>query len=263
MGGLRKYMPITNWTFLIACLAIAGIPPFSGFFSKDEILSASYEFSPYMGGIMTFIAALTAFYMFRLYYSIFWGKDYKVKAASHGHDDHGHGHTPHESPFAMAFPLVFLAVVTCVAGFIPFGKLVSSTGAEYIIHMNWTVAIMSVVIASISILIATVMYRKQSATPEKLATTFSGLHKAASNRFYLDEVYIFITKKIIFNSVSRPLAWFDRHVIDATMDGFANTTQWVSVKIKGLQSGQVQQYAYVFLLGTLFIAALLFFLLTP
>lgn len=263
MGGLRKYMPITNWTFLIACLAIAGIPPFSGFFSKDEILAASYEFSPYIGGLMTFVAALTAFYMFRLYYGIFWGKDYAVKAAAHGHghdEDHGHGHTPHESPFAMAFPLVFLAAVTCVAGFIPFGEFVSSTGADYHIHINMTVAITSVVIASISILVATLMYRKPSATPDKLAKTFSGLHKAATNRFYLDEVYLFITKKIVFNNISRPIAWFDRHVIDATMDGFANTTQWVSVKIKGLQSGQVQQYAFVFLLGTLIIAAVLFFI---
>lgn len=262
MGGLRKYMPITNWTFLIACLAIAGIPPFSGFFSKDEILSASYEFSPYIGGVMTFVAALTAFYMFRLYYSIFWGKDYAVKAAAHGHghDDHGHGHTPHESPFAMAFPLVFLAAVTCVAGFIPFGEFVSSTGADYHIHINMTVAITSVVIASISILVATLMYRKPSATPDKLAKSFSGLYKGASNRFYLDEVYLFITKKIVFNNISRPLAWFDRHVIDATMDGFANTTQWVSVRIKSFQSGQVQQYAFVFLMGTLLIAAILYFI---
>lgn len=254
MGGLRKYMPITNWTFLIACLAIAGIPPFSGFFSKDEILSASYEFSPYIGGIMTFVAALTAFYMFRLYYSIFWGKDYVVKAAAHGHDDHGH--TPHESPFAMAFPLVFLAAVTCVAGFIPFGEFVSSTGADYHIHIDPTVAIMSVVVASISILVATLMYRKPTATPDKLEKTFQGLHTAASRRFYIDEVYLFITKKIVFNSISRPLAWFDRHVIDATMDGFASTSQWVSLKIKGFQSGQVQQYAYVFLLGTLLITLL-------
>ena len=253
MGGLRKYMPITNWTFLIACLAIAGIPPFSGFFSKDEILSASYEFSPYIGGIMTFVAALTAFYMFRLYYSIFWGKDYVVKAA-HGHDDHGH--TPNESPFAMAFPLVFLAAVTCVAGFIPFGEFVSSTGADYHIHIDPTVAIMSVVVASISILVATLMYRKPTATPDKLEKTFKGLHTAASHRFYIDEVYLFITKKIVFNSISRPLAWFDRHVIDATMDGFASTSQWVSLKIKGFQSGQVQQYAYVFLLGTLLITLL-------
>jgi NADH-quinone oxidoreductase subunit L len=263
MGGLRKYMPITNWTFLIACLAIAGIPPFSGFFSKDEILAASFEFSPLIGWLMTFIAALTAFYMFRLYYSIFWGKDYAVKAAAHGHghghDDHGHGHghTPHESPFAMAFPLVFLAAVTCVAGFIPFGEFVSATGADYHIHIDMKVAITSVVVALISISVATIMYRKPSATPDKLAASFSGLFKAASNRFYIDEVYLFITRKIVFNSISRPIAWFDRHVIDATMDGFANTTQWVSIRIKSFQSGQIQQYAYVFLFGTLLIAALI------
>jgi len=248
MGGLRKYMPITNWTFLIACLAIAGIWPFSGFFSKDEILSACYEFSPYMGITMTFIAGLTAFYMFRLYFNIFWGKEHK------------HHHTPHESPFAMAFPLVFLAAVTVFAGWIPFGHFVTSDRANYDIHLDWTVASISLCVAIFSIALAAIMYRKESEVPKKLATTFSGLHKAASNRFYLDEVYLFITKKIIFNSVSRPLAWFDRHVIDATMDGFAGTTQWVSVKIKGVQSGQVQQYAYVFLLGTLIIAALVIFI---
>ena len=104
------------------------------------------------------------------------------------------------------------------------------------------------------------MYRKESEVPKKLAVAFSGLHKAASHRFYIDEVYLFITKKIVFNSISKPLAWFDRHIIDATMDGFANTTQWVSVKIKGFQSGQVQQYAYVFLLGTLVITLLVLFI---
>jgi NADH-quinone oxidoreductase subunit L len=248
MGGLRKYMPITNWTFLIACLAIAGIWPFSGFFSKDEILSACYEFSPYMGATMTFIAGLTAFYMFRLYFGIFWGKEHK------------HAHTPHESPFAMAFPLIFLATVTVFAGWIPFGHFVTSDRANYDIHIDWTVAGISLGVAAFSIGLATLLYRKESEVPKKLAKTFSGLYRAASDRFYLDEVYLFITKKIIFNLVSTPIAWFDRHVIDATMDGFAGVTQWTSVKIKSFQSGQVQQYAYVFLLGTLIIAALVLFI---
>jgi len=248
MGGLRKYMPITNITFLIACLSISGIPPFSGFFSKDEILSACYEFSPYMGVVMTFIAGLTAFYMFRLYFNIFWGKEHK------------HEHTPHESPFAMAFPLVFLATVTVFAGFIPFGHFVTSDLANYDIHLDYTVASISVIIAVISIGLAMILYRKESEVPKKLATTFSGLHTAASHRFYIDEVYLFITKKIVFNNISRPLAWFDRHVIDASMNGMAATTQWVSLKIKGFQSGQVQQYAYVFLLGTLIITLLVLFI---
>ena len=248
MGGLRKYMPITNWTFLIACLAIAGIPPFSGFFSKDEILSACYEYSPYMGVAMTFIAGLTAFYMFRLYFNIFWGKEHK------------HEHTPHESPFAMAMPLVFLATVTVFAGWIPFGHFVTSDHANYDIHIEWSVASVSIIIASLSIALAAFMYRKETEMPKKLAKTFSGLHLAASNRFYIDDVYLFITKKIIFNNISKPLAWFDRHVIDGTMNGMAGTTQWVSLKIKGFQSGQVQQYAYVFLLGTLVITLLVLFI---
>ncbi len=247
MGGLRKYMPITNITFLIACLAIAGIPPFSGFFSKDEILTAAFQFSPYFGALMTFTAGLTAFYMFRLYYSIFWGKEHK------------HQHTPHESPLVMALPLVFLALVTVFAGFIPFGELVSSDRVPFHSELDLTVASISVIVALFSITLATIFYRKESKIPSLLATKFSGLHKAASSRFYVDEVYLFITKKVIFNNVSRPIAWFDRHIIDGTMNGFASTTQWGSLKIKGVQSGQVQQYAYVFLLGTLVIAALVLF----
>ena len=252
MGGLRKYMPITNWTFLIACLAIAGIPPFSGFFSKDEILSACYEFSPSMGIIMTMIAGLTAFYMFRLYYNIFWRKDYQL----HNEEGH-HAHAPHESPASMSIPLIFLAAVTCIAGLIPFGHFVTSDASTYNIHLNLTVASISVIVALIGIAIATAMYRKESPMPAKLANSFNGFYKAAMHRFYIDEVYLFITKKIIFNNIARPIAWFDRHVIDGAMNGIASSTQWVAVKIKGFQSGQIQQYAYVFLLGTLLIAFLL------
>jgi len=247
MGGLRKHMPITNITFLVACLAIAGIPPFSGFFSKDEILAATFEFSPWLGAAMSLIAGLTAFYMFRLYYNIFWGKEHK------------HEHTPHESPKVITGPLSFLAIVTLFIGWIPFGKLVTSDRAEYIIHLDPVIAIISVLVSIVFIGLATFMYKKDSFVPARLATTFAGLHKAASHRFYMDEVYIFITKKIIFNHISTPIAWFDRHVIDATMNGCANTTQWISVKTRSFQSGQVQQYAFVFLLGTLLITAIVLF----
>lgn len=248
MGGLRKYMPFTHWTFLIACLAIAGIPPFSGFFSKDEILTAVFNFNPYFGALMTFTAGLTAFYMFRLYYNIFWGNEHK------------HAHTPHESPFAMLFPLIFLATVTVFAGWaIPFGNFVSSDGVAFHSELDMTTATISVVVALLSIALAIVFYMKDSKTPAKLATTFSGLHKAASHRFYVDEVYMFITKKVIFNNISTPIAWFDRHVIDATMNGFANVTQWTSRRIKGFQSGEVQHYAFVILLGAIMIAALVIF----
>lgn len=250
MGGLRKYMPVTRWTFLIACLAIAGIPPFSGFFSKDEILAATMHFSPALGIVMSITAGLTAFYMFRLYYSVFRGKVYKPQ----------HGHIPHESPFAMLFPLVFLAVITVFAGFIPFGEFVSSDGAPYHIHLDPVIATVSVSIAVAAIVLATILYRKENALPAKMATAFSGLHKAASNRFYIDEVYLFVTKKIIFKRISTPIAWFDRHVIDATMNGMASVTQWTSARTRFLQSGNIQHYAFAILLGALIISALALFI---
>ena len=246
MGGLRKYMPITHITFLVACLAIAGIPPFSGFVSKDEIMTASYGFSNGMGIWMTITAGITAFYMFRLYYNIFWGKDYKV------HDNH----KPHESPRSMTYPLMFLALLTIVGGFIPFGKFVTPNRSEYIIHLDIKIAIISVMVALAAIALATILYRKDSKRPAELAGKMRGLYTTAYNKFYIDEVYMFITKKIIFNSISRPFAWFDRHVVDGAMNGMASVTGWTSVKTKNLQSGSLQWYAWVFLLGTLLITAL-------
>ncbi|HPS11201.1 MAG TPA: NADH-quinone oxidoreductase subunit L [Paludibacteraceae bacterium] len=248
MGGLRKYMKITHWTFLIACLAIAGIPPFSGFVSKDEILTAVYHFNTGMGIWMTVTAGLTAFYMFRLYYNIFWGKEHK------------HAHTPHESPLTMTFPLMFLGLLTVVGGFIPFGKLVTADRADYTIHLDMMIATISVVVAVIAILFATYLYRKPSEVPTQMANKVRRLYLAAYHRFYIDEVYLFITKKIIFNGISRPIAWFDRHVVDGTMNGMASVTDWTSIKIRRFQSGSVQWYAYVFLVGVLTITLLAVFL---
>ena len=248
MGGLRKYMPLTHWTFLIACLAIAGIPPFSGFVSKDEILTAVYHFSTGMGIWMTVTAGLTAFYMFRLYYNIFWGKEHK------------HAHTPHESPLSMTLPLMFLGLITIVGGFIPFGKLVTADRADYTIHLDMMIATISVVVAVIAILFATYLYRKPSNVPTQMANKVRRLYIAAYHRFYIDEVYMFITKKIIFNGISRPIAWFDRHVVDGTMNGMASVTDWTSIKIRRFQSGSVQWYAYVFLVGVLTITLLAVFL---
>ena len=234
MGGLRKYMPVTHITFLIACLAIAGIVPFSGFFSKDEILTACFGFSPVMGWVMSIIAAMTAFYMFRLYYGIFWGKENKELHAAHH---------PHEAPLSMTVPLIILAVVTCVAGFIPFGEFISSDGQAYAIHLDKQVAITSA--------------REKQPVADKLASTFKGLHKAAYHRFYIDEIYQFVTHKIIFRCISTPIAWFDRHVIDQFMNFMAWSTNACSEEIRGLQSGNVQQYARVFLSGALLLLIIL------
>ena len=243
MGGLRKYMPLTHITFLVACLSIAGIWPLSGFFSKDEILAACFRFSPAMGVLMTFIAGLTAFYMFRLYYSIFWGKENKALHREH---------RPHEAPLSMTIPLIFLAAVTLVAGWIPFGHFVSSDGTAYDIHIDWTVASVSLGVAAVGILLATWMYlREDRSVADGLAARFSGLHKAAYHRFYIDEVYQFITHRIIFACISAPVAWFDRHVVDGFMNMLAAVTEKVSWGIRKMQSGYVQRYAIWFLGGAL------------
>lgn len=249
MGGLRKYMPITHITFLIACLAISGIPPFSGFFSKDEILSACFAYSPFMGWIMTAIAAMTAFYMFRLYFGIFWGTENKQLHAEH---------TPHEAPLTMTFPLMFLAIVTCVAGFIPFGHFVSADGQAYDIHLDWNVAGTSIVIAVGAIALATYIYMgERQPVADAAAEKLQKLHRWAYKRFYMDEVYQYITHRIIFAHISKPIAWFDRHVVDGFFNFLASGSHALSFRIRGLQSGAVQKYAYVFFVGILLLLAVM------
>lgn len=250
MGGLRKYMPITHITFLIACLAIAGIPPFSGFFSKDEILTACFHFSPVIGWVMTIIAGMTAFYMFRLYYGIFWGTENKELHAQH---------VPHESPLAMTFPLMFLAAITIVCGWLlPFGHLVSSNGHAYDIHLDTQVAVTSIIVALVAIALATWMYaRDRQLVADMLARRFSTLHRAAYKRFYMDEIWLFITKKIIFRCVSTPLAWFDRHVIDQFMNFMAWATNASGESVQPIQSGKVQSYAIWFLGGIVVLTMIL------
>ncbi|HZL76246.1 MAG TPA: NADH-quinone oxidoreductase subunit L [Bacteroidales bacterium] len=245
MGGLRKYLPITHLTFLIACLTIAGIPPFSGFFSKDEILAAAFHSNKLLFAVEYAVAGLTAFYMFRLYFNIFWGKETQYE------------HTPHEAPFSMTIPLIILALGAVFAGWIPFNKLVTSDGQAFESSIEWGVAIPSVLIGVLGIIVAMVMYRKESNIPEKLAVAFKNTYKLAYHKFYIDEFYLFVTKKIIFRYISEPIAWFDRHIIDGTMNSIATVTQVVSFRIRKLQSGQLQQYAFVFISGAVMLAVIM------
>ena len=157
----------------------------------------------------------------------------------------------------MTIPLIVLALITCVAGFIPFGHFITANGLVYDIHLETSVALLSVGVAIISILIATIFYRKETQPiPVMLATKFKGLYKSAYKRFYIDEVYQFITHKIIFACISTPIAWFDRHIVDGFMNLLSTITQSVSYSIRKFQSGRVQQYAYVFLLGIVVIIGL-------
>jgi NADH-quinone oxidoreductase subunit L len=239
MGGLRKHLPITHITFLIACITIAGIPPFSAFFSKDEIMTAAFDHNKILFSMSFLIAGLTAFYMFRLYYSIFWGK------ATHYH------HTPHEAPYVMTIPLMVLAFGSIFAGFLPFHALVTSDGLPFEAHIDWSVAIPSILIGLTGIGVATFMYMKSNALPDKMAGAFGSTYKWAYHKFYIDEVYLFVTKKIIFGYISTPVAWFDRHIVDGFMNLIARTVENTSKLIKGFQSGRVQQYGFVFVTGAI------------
>jgi len=248
MGGLRKYMPVTHFTFLIACLTIAGIPPFSGFFSKDEILVAAFEHNKLVFAVQWLVAGITAFYMFRLYFSIFW---------NHPRE---YDHTPHESPVTMTFPLIFLAIASVMAGFVPFHDLVTSDGRILHTEFHWIIALPSVLIALIGMGVAAILYYKQNPKPENLASRLKGIYQLTFQKFFIDEIYLFITQNIIFQFVSRPLAWFDRHVVDGSMNLVGNTTVVFSGAIKRIQSGHVQLYIWLFASGALLLTIAVLYL---
>ena len=255
MGGLRKYLPITNISFLVACFAIAGIPPFAGFFSKEEILLAAYNSNKIVYGVALFTSGLTAFYMFRLYFSIFW------RVQSPSPPERGWGEVSHtEGPYSMKIPLIILAVCSALAGLIPFGKYVSADGKILESHFDPMFSIAPVAFGVAGILLAMWMYKNESEKADKFSQSLGGLYKAAYSKFYIDEIYLFITKKIIFNLIGRPAAWVDRNIVDGLMNGIASTTATVSGLIKGMQSGKVQSYAIYFFGGIVALAIVFLYL---
>jgi NADH-quinone oxidoreductase subunit L len=254
MGGLRKYMPVTHVTFLLACLAIAGIPPFAGFFSKEGILTAAYHSNKLIYGVALLTAGITAFYMFRLYFSIFWGDK------SSSHLERGSGEAHGEGTLSMKIPLLILAAGAVLAGLIPFANFVTSDGNPLHTEMNLSFSVIPVALASLGILLAGRMYKKENDLPQKIASTLSGLYKASYRKFYIDEIYLFVTKNIIFNLIGRPAAWIDKHVVDGLMNLIATITGRISEMIKGFQSGNVQNYAVYFFAGVIGFALLFIYL---
>lgn len=233
MGGLRKLMPVTHLTFLTACLAISGIPPFSGFFSKEEILHAAYYGNRAVYWIALLTSGITAFYMFRLYFNIFWNKQ-----AHHTHHSEG--------SWVIRLPLILLAAGTVLTGFIPFSDFVTVDRKPFATVFHAGFAVLPVLVGLSAIAMAYLLYQKQNERPERISRSLGGFYQAALQKFYVDEVYLFITKKIVFNLVGRPAAWFDRHIVDEFMNLVAAITQKISEMIKGLQSGKVQLYAMYF-----------------
>jgi len=253
MGGLKKYLPVTHITFLIACLAIAGIPPFAGFFSKEEILLASYHHSKAIYTIGLITSGLTAFYMFRLYFGIFWNKPVELHPKHNG-SHHGEG------GITLIFPLILLAIGAVFSGFIPFSRFISADGIPFQTEFHFDFSILPVVIGFSGILIAMKMYKTKNELPERISISLKGIYQSAYRKFYVDELYVFITKKIIFNLIAKPAAWLDRNVVDGLMNLIGTASMTSAEGISGLQSGEVQQYAAVFFIGAIGLAVFFLYL---
>ncbi len=239
MGGLRKFMPVTHITFLAACLAISGIPPFAGFFSKDMILEAAYEHNKiiYLTGLIT--AGLTAFYMFRIYFMAFWGT----------HRDYAH--RPHDPALSMKLPLILLGIASVGLGWLPFNEWVTSNLKPLHVHFDMVKALASVGIGIIGIIAAYILYRKPSDFPAKISGSLGFIYKTVKNKFYIDELYLGITREVVLKRIAAPVAWFDRHVVDGTMNLIGNSTVRVSKGIRRVQSGDFQVYAFGILLAVI------------
>jgi NADH-quinone oxidoreductase subunit L len=247
MGGLRKNMPITHLCFLIACLAIAGVPPFAGFFSKEEILLAAYHQNVIIYYIALFTSGLTAFYMFRLYFSIFWNRPFVMEENHHSADHHGEG------GWVMMLPLIVLAIGSAVAGFIPFGNFISSDNKLLALPFHLSFSIAPVLIGLAGITMALFMYKNQTDLPSKLTEQFNGIYQLAYHKLYIDEMYLFLTKKVIFNVIGKTAAWIDQYIVNGMINATGAITQQFSETIKKLQSGKVQQYGIYFFTSVIII----------
>ena len=248
MGGLRKSMPITHITFLLAALSISGFPFFAGFFSKEAIFSAAEQGNPLIYYVGLIAGTLTAFYIFRLYFKIFWHKT---------PDPHAHNHE--KGMWAMLVPMILLAIGAVFAGYIPFGDFVSANGKPLSLPVELSHIILPVGLGILSIVVAAILYRKENEVPQRIITALGGFYRAAYQKFYIDEIYLFITKKIVFNLMGRPSAWFDRNVVDGTVQKTGSLTLALSHAIKRVQSGKLQAYTMYFFGGVLLLVMLLLY----
>jgi NADH-quinone oxidoreductase subunit L len=301
MGGLRKHIPVTFWTMTIATLAIAGIPPFAGFFSKDEILWRAYQASWIYWLIGLFTAFLTSFYMFRLWFMTFFGEYRGAAGASHGHEEHaghgthlgrdeaaataahGHGHGGiHESPPIMLVPLVILAILSLVGGWIGipgslgggnhFDKFLapvfrSSTpnvnaghaqagevappeqtteGAEPKTGHSTEIIFTGISVSAglLGFFLAWLLYLRRPELPDRIAASFHGLYSAVAHKYWIDELYtwLFVKPLVAFSGI---VLWrgVDQRVIDGTLNGSADGARELSDEVRHMQSGNIRSYA--------------------
>jgi NADH-quinone oxidoreductase subunit L len=156
--------------------------------------------------------------------------------------------------------LIILSVATVLGGFVPFSMLVTSDGIPLRSHISILFSIAPVGLAILGILLAAVFYKGANERPAKIASLLGGLYHAAYNKFYIDEIYVFITRKIIFNLIGRPAAWIDRNIIDAFMNLLAAVTTKIAKLVRGLQSGKIQYYTLYFFAGIVGLAVIFIYM---
>jgi NADH-quinone oxidoreductase subunit L len=239
MGGLRKKIPWTFWTMMCAAVAIAGVPPFAGFYSKDAILAAADRHAHWMYWVGVITAGMTAFYVFRAIFLAFYG-EYRGKAH------------PHESPFVMIGPLAVLAALSLGGGY--FFKI-----PEFLAPLFPPVEeghdigpmLVSVAFGFAGIALAWLFYVAKPGLPDQAAATFSGLYKLIYNKYFVDEVY----EAVVVNPVvsgSREVLWkgVDVAVVDGAVNGMGNRAREIGGVLQRLQSGNIRSYAAWVLLGS-------------
>jgi NADH-quinone oxidoreductase subunit L len=246
MGALYKRMKITTWTFIIGTLALTGIPPFAGFWSKDEILLATKD-AGYTGLYIlgSFVAFLTAFYMFRLIFIAFFGED-KTE------------HEPHESPASMTVPLIILGVFSIFIGFAgaPFieNGFVSLVYYDHPHHVtpDYTLMIVSTLIALSGIVLAWLIYGKNAISAEKIKVQFKPIYLLLYNKYYIDEIYQWIFDKIIL-TIAAVFKWHDRNVVDGIAHGISGGIRAAGAKLRFIHTGSLQNYALVIFVAVVLI----------
>jgi NADH-quinone oxidoreductase subunit L len=285
MGGLKKALPVTYWTFLIGTLAIAGVPLLSGFFSKDEILWKTFSSGHvYLWGIAVVTAFLTATYMFRLLYLAFFGERRTAPSTSHEHSAPSTSHSAphlHDAPPAMAIVLVVLAIGAVLAGYVGVPDVLVSGGnrIEAFLEPSFTapgalpqmegagaaaethesgaelsLMALSTVVAFAGIGVATYLFRRKPAAADALAARFGGLHQLLMGKYYVDEIYDAVIVQPI-KRISTLALWrgVDAGLIDGTVNGVGLVVRGWSAVLRRLQTGSMRAYAMSFFLGVVVI----------
>ena len=269
MGGLKKHMPWTYWTFMIGSLSLAGIFPLAGFWSKDEILLDAWRHDKALWAIGITVAFMTAFYMFRAIFLTFHG-EYKGGQPVDHHDEDSHFYGdpahPHESPWVMRAPLVVLSIPAVVAGWLAYDHMFKDfvNGALPHVHSHGSsfefgIAISSSIVALAGIGAAYAIYMKKWVTSESIRATFAPFAITFENKYYLDKLYedVFVTR-IFQRGWNRLLELNDRYVVDGLVNGTGRVAREASSRLKVVQTGQLQSYGLGVAAGVIILAVAVF-----